>query len=291
MSDNTSILEQRSVPNAMRGLLQICQATGMPYPIKDNSTINQRLNIVPNERPTEDETPLIRYITLGTGGHRYSASREGNVQFNVPLQHKPRHNAPFQPFPFLLLPIADDIGPSERAKYRLRREEEHAGKTYVAYYSMPIDFSGVEPKLMLRTVDEFGNVTEDEYFPTQQDLFPVPDPIVPGSSNTTSREYVVASMRFSFGLNSEQVNNLIEAAKILYGEARAATISEVMICSGVDRNISTMIGGIQTGLTEVVSMQVSSFMSTYFPAVDWPRGVVMDFDLASANPMLEYRTI
>ena len=74
----------------------------------------------------------------------------------------------------------------------------------------------------------------------------------------------------------------------------AASISEIAVCSGIDKVVQQEypLNGTQTStnvanqnLVEAVGVQVSCFMNTFYSAISGNQGFGFDLDLGAAEPL------
>jgi hypothetical protein len=252
MQDQTS---NRTVYGAY---LQTCQLMGLPFVLKANTTLNEKLGIEATATLSANEMPRVRYFTIGNGGHDVKSAGGKNIP--VALQHKPSDPVPFSMIPFVLRQIDDDLTPTQRERYGLRRTKVYNGVSYFEYYARRIDLTGVTAKMYYHDVNA-GSTTKTEWVPDSTNLSPVPPDISNTGTNVASGDYLTASARISLMLDSFDLAEIINAVNIIYGDKDWAIISELGMCSGVDRVISTTTSGNSTiNFNEVVGCQVHSHM-------------------------------
>ncbi len=271
----------RSVQSAY---LQTCQLLGLPVVIKSNSTLNQKFDINADMAISDVDRLAMKYVTIGNGGHRMVTGTNG-ISRPEPVQHKPRDAALYNHLPFVLRLPSADLTALQRAKYRLRRHEVHDGITYIAYYLKVLDMSATVPQLELRTVVD-GVVTAIPYVPTLGDLNPTPPVIGSGGVLTTTGDYIAATAKVPFIMTADDILEYLNVANIIYGDDSYAMISEIGLCSGVDRAVTGDFNGTVTGYTDAIGVQVCNFISAFFSAKFSNDGLTLLFDCGSTEAML-----
>jgi hypothetical protein len=103
-----------------------------------------------------------------------------------------------------------------------------------------------------------GEETTVPYVPNSGNLSPLKPKISATSVTTTSSSTVYASTEVTINFNAFDVEELINACKILYNDERYAIISEIAICSGVDRQLS----GLTAGNSQIVVRKPSAYKLT-----------------------------
>ena len=232
--------------------LQSCALLGFNVDIKPNSTLNQKFDLFPSEIFNSGEIPTIKYITIGNGGHSATLGVDGLPLIN-PIPHSPKHAALYNHIPFLVREVTDDITAAERLAYRLRVPKTVDGVNYICYYAKVLDFSNVEPKIELRN-NTNGIITTTEFAPSLADLSPT-KPIIPVNGNITSTgNYLASTAKIEFVLSEAEITELLNACNIIYGSDNYAFISEIGLCSGVDRSLMGNFNGPPMAYTEAVGI-------------------------------------
>lgn len=273
------------VRTAYGALLQTCQLLGLPVPIMANTTLNQKLSIHQDVSVADTDHVAVKYIGIGNRGHRM-ASGVDNISFPESLQHETTDAGAFNQLPFVLRLPSEDLNAIERQKYRLRRTEVHGGTTYVAYYLKLMDLSSTVPQLELRTVSN-GIVTSTDFNASLANLNPEPPALLPGQVLTTSGDYVAATAKVPFALSDTDVVEFLNVCNIIYGDEKYAIISEIILCSGVDRALTGDFNGVSTGYTDAVGVQIYAFISEFFSVKYSSRDLTATFDLGSLEPLLK----
>lgn len=264
--------------------LQTTQLLGLPLVIKPNSTLNEKFNIHANIGVADSDKPAMRYIGIGNGGHRMVTGANG-IGLPKIIQHTPRQAALYNQLPFVLRLPTEDLTPTERLKYRLRRMETHDGTTYVAYYLKLLELDNVVPQLELRTVTD-GVTTSTPFTPTLADLNPTPPAINSSGVLTTTGDYIAATGKVPFNFTAADVVEFLNVANIIYGDEGYAMVSEIALCSGVDRVVTGDFNGVSTGYTDAIGVQVCNYIGQFIHIPSNNSGVQYVYDVGSVEPLL-----
>lgn len=264
--------------------LQSSQLLGLPHVIQDNTSLNQKFNIHKDVSISSVDQLALRYVTIGNGGHKMVMGTNG-IPYTEPVQHTPRHAGLYNHLPFVLRLPSEDLTIAERAKYRLRRLETHDGVVYVAYYLKVLDLSTTTPQLELRVVQD-NVTTSSPYQSTLADLNPTPLAIQPGGVLTATGDYIATTSKVPFVLEEADIDEFLNVANIIYGSENYAIISELGICSGVDRNVPGDFNGVLTNYTDAIGVQIVDFLSVFYPAAFSNKNIKLTLDVGSVEPLL-----
>lgn len=243
--------------------LQTCALLGLNVDIKPNSTLNQKFALFENEIFQAGEYPTIKYVTIGNGGHASSIGADGIPLVN-PIPHSPRHSGLYNQIPFLIREVGEDITPAERLKYRLRVTKTFDGVNYICYYGRALDMTDIEPKIELRN-NTNGVIVSSNFTPTLADLNPV-KPIIPANGNiSSSGDYIATTAQIKFVMDANEIVELTNACNIIYGNDAYAFISELGLCTGLDRTLMGTFNGVQQAYTEAIGVQIVNFINTAVP--------------------------
>jgi hypothetical protein len=277
---------ENTIPTIYGIHLQNALALQKPLSILAHSTLNERLNIYPNEVIGDGEFPVVRYITIGDGGLRVTTGSDNKPVLKT-VPHINTHAGLYNHLPFILRRPNNDLSPTQRNNYRLRRLETHDGTSYVAYYLKKLDLSTVTPSVELRTVTN-GVVTSSPYVPSLADLNPTAPNLQPGGVVQTSGNYVAATSKVPLTLLQFDIDEFLEVCNIIYGDTDRAIISEMGLCSGVDRTLVGDFNGTSSGYTECVAVQIVNHIATNIPVKSINSRVDMNFDIGNVEPLLVF---
>lgn len=260
--------------------LQTCQLMKIPFTKAPNSTLNEKFNIATNEAIGPTDMPSMRYVTIGNGGHKMKQAGVNNLQVPEPLQHKTTDAALFSHIPFVMRNITDPLSAADEARYALKRTETHGSTQYYAYYLRRMDLTGVASNMELKTVLN-GVTTTTGFTPTVSNLNPTPPLIVTGGAVTATGDYVTATANVNFVLDAVDISNILNACNIMFGSEDYAIISEIGLCSGIDKTVTFGSGT----FNEVIATQIVSHISSFHALRFTASGVNTVFDVGATEPL------
>lgn len=272
------------VRTAVASVTQTSQYLGKQIQTLPNSTLNQKLGIFPDVGLAEADIPKMRYLAIGNGGHDFIVGANGRKKWKA-VHHLSRHCALYNQLPFVLRLPSQDLTAEQRLRYRLRRLETHGGVSYVAYYLRVLDISVTNVELEYRHVEN-GVTTSTPYVPTLEDLNPVPPVLVAGEAVGVTGDYIASTAKIPFLMTAEDVQEFVNACRIIEGEDGYAVISEIATVTAVDRALLGDFNGAQLSYTEAVYAQVSSFISTAWVMEYQTDGVSLTLDVGNVEPLL-----
>lgn len=245
-------MDSTTVTTIWYARLAAAQAKNSDYTPDAHSTLNEHFGVEQNTPLAAGEIPELNYLAIGRGGHRNVTSNGASLTDT--LQHRIDNACLFEHIPFVLREVNNDLTAPEREKYRMRRLETHNGVDYFAYYVKPLVRSSSSASIEIMTTT--GNtVTTEPYVPSIQQLNPQPV----SSLNSTGKHLVVRD-GFNIVLSNEEIQEIINACTIIYNDSRYAAISELAVCSGFERQISSTLGGVAASYKEIIASQVCSFL-------------------------------
>lgn len=212
--------------------MDMAQRLGVPYKPLPNTTLNEKHAIKINE-VDESKYPTLQYYCIGVGGINIL----NNIDTYNYSEHSPTDAALFEQIPFVMREVGNDILDSDKPNYRFRKIVTINNIEYICYYLKTIDTSDYDDKYYKVSVN--GDDESLAIFDTNTDAFlnPVPrDPAVTIKKDVT--EYVVKKVKIPLLLTKEEVNELKNVLKILYGEDNNKYLTEVGVCTGIDKEYS-----------------------------------------------------
>ena len=234
-----------------------------------------------------------QYFCIGNGGHRFIQGPDPLAPaYTSPIPHRATDSGLYRMIPFLIRNLSGaDLSIGDRAKYRLRRVIEVGGQFYAAYYAKKLDFTGVAPELT-RVDYNAGNPVSAAFAPNINNL----NPTQPSDSTVVanSGSYVSVRASLSIPFTADEVAELLAAMQTIYGNENFAVISEVALCTGVDKlctheytNAASPVSNEITvnNPTEAVGVQVATHISTYYPLVYANSGLGFTMDLGATEPL------
>lgn len=257
---------------------------GLKHDLVPYTTLNEKLGIQSGVNADDATvTPTMKYWAIGDLGHKFTAGANSRP-YTAPIQHRPTDFAAFGQVPFVLRLPTDDLSPTLRANYALRRTETHDGVNYVAYYAKRIDLTDTEVT-MQHVVIQDGTTTVTAFTPNESNLNPSQPTISPTVVTTTDGEYVMASAPVTIEFTQFDAAELMKVAKILYGDENQAVISEIMLCTGIDKPVTITTGTGSQNFTEVIMCQAYTHITAYYAIGFANQGFEFTVDIGFTEPL------
>lgn len=264
--------------------LQICQSRHAPFVILNNTTLNEKFDVLPDLAPAPKDYPSLDYWAIGRGGH-YNYKGGDGADLTGSYYHEADHAALYEHLPFVLRPIDNDLTVAERAKYGLRVIKTYHGKQYIGYYLKRLPPVTTSPKLLkVTTVDGVQTVTD--FVPSASDLSPVP--VLPTNSGVTdlTGSSLTTSENIRCELNQQEIDEVVNACIIIYGNAAYAAISEIALVQGKDKvTASTDFEGTAFNYTEVIGAQCNSLYCAEPDNIRSSRQFDITFDIGVSDSL------
>lgn len=287
--------------------LQTARNIGRPHQIESYSTINEALGdpLVVSNLPspitrgmetvqnaynaTNDTDGLkIDLFCIGNGAHRNIAGPTGGVPYTEAIPHKASDSGLYHMIPFVVVPTANDLSSGDRAKYRMRRTVDIGGVLHAAYYGKVLDFSSTSIAKALLTTSN-GVTTSTPFVPTVNNLRPTP----PDLSSPTTSTLLQASATMMIPFTAAEVQMLRDACELLYGDENYAIISEIALCSSIDRSVyqkypdsgTQTPGAGDTSLKEAIAVQANIHVSSVYPVIYANDGMNLTLNVGATEPL------
>lgn len=268
---------------------QTCMSLNIPIDFTPLSTLNEKFNVALSKTVPANQYPKLGYVVIGNGGHKMQVDADG-FYAPVPTQHTAVDAALFNHLPFVLRETTNDLTTTEIANYRLRIPVTYNNVQYIAYYAKVLDESQTTPALVSKTINS-GVETIVPYSPSVNNLAPTPVDMTTTAPNLVNNNYVRSIALVKFTLTANDISEIINACKIIYGSSNKAIISEIGICSGYDVLNQSTIGASSTSYTEVARAQINTFNSTFYPLNFINNKLDVTFNVGSTEPLLDLTTL
>lgn len=263
--------------------LQTSLLLGLPYYPQENSTLNEKFDVEPGG-DLRGTIPHVKYFCIGNGGHRVIQGADG-IPYTSPINHRASDAALFNHLPFVLREPSDDLTIDKRERYGLRRRETINGRPYIAYYLKRMDLSAVQLALQHTNVIE-GNSTTTLFEPSNGNLNPEHPELPNEGVITTDGNYLTSSAIVPVLFDEDDVAELVNVARVLYDNEQRAAISEIGLCSGVDRVVTGEVNGQQINYREALGVQIATHITGYYPVGYTNRGFELQIEAGATEPML-----
>ena len=257
---------------------------GLPFSFPQYTTLNESLTIQKNVLPSVGDKPNLGYYVWGNRGHT-SIMGVGGIPLNEVVQHRATDAGLFGQLPFVLRELNNDLTATERAKYVLRRQEERNGVQYWAYYGRRLDKTNLTAGNYLTQVQN-GVGTITAFTPTQANLTPDPQQASNTATNIINADYVSSRARLLLALTEADVAEMLNVAKVIFNDERYAIISEIGMCTGVDKNVNVAAyGGGTFQFAEAIGVQIAAHVATYNALIMTNTGVEIEMDVGVNEPL------
>jgi len=240
-----------------------------------NATLNYKHNHYPDQLPALP--PKIAYFGIGING----AKNLNDSNLSAPYVPSAANMDLFEPLPFRVVPIDNDLTPTERANYRMRVLKTIGGSDYWCYYLKKLVI--IDNKIKILDID-LTSGTEVEIDTLD------PSNLTPTPMNTTAEGEVDATSEIRVALKAN-INitgaEVVEAVNVLHGgNLLKAKISEIGIYTGNDQEVqgSDGIGGTFTYTDSIYTQLAYHYTNLGNDFSDQSRNenVVMRISSASA---------
>jgi len=273
------------------GLLYKCVATNRPITVPKYTTLNELMSLFGDESLGQKSARdfELKYFCLGIRGSNCTGTDGDGVSNMRVNAHQPIDQSLFTMIPLIARPLSNDLDDATRAKYRLRIVATYNGIQYAVYYVKLIDFTNYNPQELVVVRDPTNNnESPDPLIHQKDDLFN-PEPVIYGSDGTiqASNTYVNGSAILDCSLNANDLAEIVNAARIVKGDASKTAINEVGILWGIDTDQRGSIGDATISYKEALSLNIAHFLSERDGRNAQSNSVVtLRFDHGNSDPML-----
>ena len=264
--------------------LQTCQYLKLPFEHSAYTTLNEKFQSYTNITLLTTDMPHLQYVAIGNKGHQYTTGGDGVPLINI-LPHRPTDAALYGHLPFVLRPISGDLTPSERMNYRMRVIETYGGVQYAAYYLKRLDLTTTVSQMEHRDIND-GVVTTTPFVPSVANLNPTPPSLPSNGVLVSTGDAVAVTAKVPFIMSAWEINELLTACIIKYGDDRYAIITEIGLVSGVDKIVEGNFNGTIASYTEAISAQICAHISAAYAAKYSNTGINVMLDVGAVNPLL-----
>jgi len=264
--------------------LQTSLLLGLDYVPEANSTLNEKFDIQADLTFNPGDVPKVGFYCIGNGGHRVISGADG-IPYTSPVNHRASDAGLFNHIPFVMRELNNDLSVEERDKYALRKIITVDTVDYIAYYLKRMDLTNVVQNLQHTTVTA-GTQSTTPFVPNNGNLSPLQPELPNTGVITTNGDFLTSSAIMNVDFNEKDVEELVNVSLILYGTEDRAVISEVGLCSGVDRvvNVATSLGN--TNIRETLGVQIATHITGYYPVGYTNKGFNLQIEAGATEPLL-----
>lgn len=264
--------------------LQTCLLTGSQPTFPQYTTLNEKLAINAGVLPATTDLTNLQAWVIGNKGHQNVIGAEGIPKME-PVPHRATDSSLYGQLPFVLVPVTTDISQIARANYCLRREEVWDGIRYAAYYGRRIDFTNTVPQMQLTTVVN-SVPTTIPFVPSSSNLNPTPPDITSTGVNTVDGSYVSATAALTLTLTEDDATQLLNVAKVVYGDQDLAIISEIGLVTGTNKVVSVTSTAGNFTMNELIVAQIGAYVPAMVPLVFNNTGTTIALNVGASEPNL-----
>jgi hypothetical protein len=247
-----------TTPTIYGSYLQSVTYQQRPFVLMPKTTLNEHLDIIKDLEIPPNVYPKPHYIAIGQGGHRNV--NDGDIESTEDVIHRSTDSVLYKQAPFVLRELNDDLDDARRQRYALRKIENYNGIDYIAYYLRRLDFNQTDTVMKL-IVTNNGNVTEDIFVPSNDNMNPIPPVVIADGTNDTNSKQVVVESLTDFVFDAFDRDEFVNAIRIRTGKENMAIISEIALCSGIDKQHTGPVDGGSVQYDEVQACQINYFIS------------------------------
>jgi hypothetical protein len=260
--------------------------------IDAESTMNERLEIEGSDRPVAGETVKLGILVAGNKGHTASIGNNGIAKTSI-LDHFADNASLYNPMPFCMRTVDDDLDLAHRQKYALRKEITVDAVNYYAYYGLRIDVSIADVTVTMKLITtEDGVVVETVFTPNNANLYPTPVTLPSTGAVTTTDVKLAVSALLPVVLSTTDVQEYVNCAKILNGgDEEYAIMSEFGLCTGADRNYTVQSTAGSVTFSESIGTQIYAFAADHKALYYNEQELTLQFDVGNQIPMLGTQSI
>lgn len=230
--------------------VQTALAIGVDHIQEEYTTLNEAINdavlnphvpsvitrgmeyAAPYNHETDTREHRMQVVVIGNGGHANEIRGNNSIPTNVAREKYATDAVLRNMIPFVVVPAVSDISVEKRKRYRLRRTVLINNVLYVAYYGRHINSADLSAESVLATTVN-GNTQFSTFIPSINNMRPSD---VPTTAALTGA-YVSVTAPHNLTFTEEDTQDLLNACSIMYGDPDQAMISELAICTCVDKPV------------------------------------------------------
>lgn len=279
---------ERCVRTPWGAELQTQKFVGLPFVLRPNTTLNERFDILTDASVAPNEMPDFECYVIGIGGHGMT-NTTFNIAYPTDVLFKAVNAALYKPMPFVLRQITNDLTPSQRDMYCLRTVVEYNGEDWYAYYGKRVSKKDLKTKLIKVIKQDDGTENVEEYIPDANCLSPTPPDILNTNVNVLNAELIRVSCTIKIPFTEFDAEEYRNVASIMFNTPRLSIISEIGICTGINRVIPTVTNGSTTiNFKETIATQINMFANYFASAYEQSLGFDIELDIGTTEPMFTY---
>lgn len=271
-------------------LLQVAQSKQNPPIIYPHTTLNEKFLIQSGVPLPPNAIPRIGYIGVGNKGSRSILGKD-NITISEPYEFMPNYASLYNHLPLVLRTLDNDLSPTERARYRLRKIITLAnGSKRIAYYLRVISNSDQVQDTITYNIYSNGQYIPNSYVPTASILNPTPPEPSNYDINYTTANYFKVAGISNVTFDSNDILEFVNVCKTLYGSEQYAWITEIGIFSGYDVNIVGFENIDSLPYQEVLACQLTNYTTSHTFLSEGDVDHTINIQLGDADPIFDLRS-
>lgn len=288
--------------------ITICKKLGVPHQLAPFTTINEALDnpqAVPNQpavstvgreltdeydAATDTDSIRLKYLIIGNNGHQTIYAERVTAGIPTEIEHSIKDFGLYNIIPFIARAIGDDLSPTERQRYRLRKVVEVDGTLYVMYFAMVLPPVTASPTFSIYTVENGQTLGLQPFIPSNDELLPTH----PSGDLSGNNTHIAATIPFQISLNEQEAQEVASACNILFGSPEVALISEIATCTGVEKMVLQrfpVVGpqepqAVPSGLYyEAKAVQIDTHITTIQKVSESSTGLYLGMQIGAPSPL------
>lgn len=261
--------------------LQAMLYAQLPFSVETNTTLNEKFEVLAGVTPASGKYPAARYYCIGNGGHALAIGT-GGIALAETLQHLATDAALFKHLPFVLRATNNDISNVLQQKYALRKTVTYGGVNYYAYYLCRIPTDSAVVASTIQTVNG-DTITSAGFVPQPGNMAPTPTVLDTDTVNLLSGQYANISATLPLVLTPTEVQEIINAATIIYGDPKYAIISEIGYVHACDYPVTLPNSNT---IQEAICAQIGAFIATNHMLQYAASGIDGTLDVGTNDPLM-----
>lgn len=272
----------RNTPTWYLSRLNVFLWTRKQFTVDDYTTMNEKFQVQVGADIPSNQYPVPRYLAIGIGGHTTTIAVDGHPLVSE-VYHRATDPVLFKHVPFIMRRVDNDLTPTQRSRYRIRRLETHGGIEYFVYYLriLESDFGNIENLLR---ITENGTSLDPITFTSSPSLL-TPTPVSKDEIASASGQSLEVLSQASVSLDKDECAEILNAIRIIYNDDNYAVITEAAVAMGFDTTIVSNIGGITVNHTEAIAVQPALFLQCTNRISETTTGIDFSFNIGKSHRM------
>lgn len=254
----------------------------------DQTTVNERLQILANIKPQQGDKVRLGILTVGNKGHRGTQGNNGVALTSI-QDHTATDASLYGPCPMAIRPVDEDLPLAMRQKFCLREETTLNGEPVYKYWGVRVEIDPDDVVVNMKKItEEPGQPAIIETFvPGYNNLYPDPINLPTTGAVTTSDISIRVSAGLRILLTEDIVAEYVNALKMLNGgDERYAVMSEFALCTAADKQVQVNSSSGVINFLDVIGCQIYNFAMDHKAVYYNTQELTVDFEIGNQIPLL-----